>query len=145
MTKVDVIVIGAGAAGLSAAALLAKEGKKRRRRRGRAPPRRARHGGARRGLQAQPGWPPAGGLRPGITKVFDYVGKKLEHGAVSSDMPVWDHVKERWGSIRDRYSGDKSELKKVIRALARRRTRSSTTGTTARCASGCSSTPPTRA
>ena len=51
----------------------------------------------------------------GITKVFDYVGKKLEHGNVSSDMPVWDHEKNRWGSIRDRYSGDKTQLKKLIR------------------------------
>ena len=34
-----------------------------------------------------------------------------------ADMPVWDHEHERWGSIRDRYSGDKDELKKVIKAL----------------------------
>ena len=27
----------------------------------------------------------------GITKVFEHVGKELVHGAVSSDMPVWDH------------------------------------------------------
>ena len=32
-------------------------------------------------------------------------------------MPVWDHTKDTWGSIRDRYSGNKDELKKVIRAL----------------------------
>ena len=32
-------------------------------------------------------------------------------------MPVWDHEKLKWGSIRDRYSGDKAELKKVIKAL----------------------------
>ena len=32
-------------------------------------------------------------------------------------MPVWDNDKQTWGSIRDRYSGDKGELKKVIKAL----------------------------
>ena len=53
----------------------------------------------------------------GITKVFEHVGKELVHGTVSSDMPVWDHTTDRWGSIRDRYSGNKAELKKVIRAL----------------------------
>src|SRR4051794_19899913 len=53
----------------------------------------------------------------GITKVFEHVGKTLGHGAVSSDMPVWDHARNVWGSIRDRYSGDKCELKKVITAL----------------------------
>jgi phytoene dehydrogenase-like protein len=53
----------------------------------------------------------------GITKVFEHLGKRLGHGTVSSDMPVWDHERERWGSIRDRYAGTKDELKKVIRAL----------------------------
>jgi phytoene dehydrogenase-like protein len=117
MTKVDVVVIGAGAAGLSAAALLAKEGKKV------AVVEAGRHLGGRgmavpeEGFKLNLGGHLLEDSGSGITKVFDYVGKKLEHGAVSSDMPVWDHVKERWGSIRDRYSGDKSELKKVIRAL----------------------------
>ena len=32
-------------------------------------------------------------------------------------MNVWDHEASRWGSIRDRYSGGKDELKKVITAL----------------------------
>jgi phytoene dehydrogenase-like protein len=32
-------------------------------------------------------------------------------------MPVWDHERDRWGSIRDRYAGTKDELKKVIKAL----------------------------
>ena len=117
MTKVDVVVIGAGAAGLSAAALLAKEGKKV------AVVEAGRHLGGRgmavpeEGFKLNLGGHLLEDSGSGITKIFDYVGKKLEHGAVSSDMPVWDHVKERWGSIRDRYSGDKSELKKVIRAL----------------------------
>src|SRR3954463_10849285 len=118
MTRVDVAVIGAGAAGLSAAALLAKEGKKV------AVVEAGRHLGGRgmavpeEGFKINIGGPLAEDSGSGIPKIFDYVGKKLEHGAVSSDMPVWDHEKERWGSIRDRYSGDKSELKKVIRALA---------------------------
>jgi hypothetical protein len=54
---------------------------------------------------------------PGLTKVFEHVGKELVHGATSAEMPVWDHEKQAWGSVWDRYSGSKAELKKVIRAL----------------------------
>ena len=32
-------------------------------------------------------------------------------------MNVWDHTTDSWGSIRDRYSGNKDELKKVIKTL----------------------------
>ena len=118
MARVDVVVIGAGAAGLTAAALLAKEG------------RTVTVVEASRWLGGRGMAVPDEGFKlnlgghlledsgSGITKVFDYVGRTLEHGAVSSDMPVWDHERERWGSIRDRYSGDKTELKKVIGALA---------------------------
>ncbi|HYN06772.1 MAG TPA: FAD-dependent oxidoreductase [Vicinamibacterales bacterium] len=117
MTKVDVAVIGAGAAGLTAAALLAKEGRsvavleasKWLGGRGMAVP--------EQGFKLNLGGHLLEDSGSGITKVFEYVGKKLEHGTVSSEMPVWDHTNDRWGSIRDRYSGDKSELKKVIRAL----------------------------
>ena len=53
----------------------------------------------------------------GLTKVFEHVGKELVHGTVSAEMPVWDHEKGAWGSVRDRYSGSRTELKKVIKAL----------------------------
>ena len=53
----------------------------------------------------------------GITKIFEYLGKHLGHGPSNTDMNVWDHEASRWGSIRDRYSGGKDELKKVITAL----------------------------
>ncbi len=117
MTKLDVAVIGAGAAGLTAAALLAKEDR------------------SVTLLEASPWLGGRGMALPdegfklnvgahlledsgsGITKVFDYVGKKLEHGTVSSDMPVWDSRGERWRSIREGYAGDKTQLKKVIGAL----------------------------
>jgi phytoene dehydrogenase-like protein len=117
MTKVDVAVIGAGAAGLTAAALLAKEGRKV------AVVEASRWLGGRgmaipdEGFKLNLGGHLLEDSGSGITKVFEHVGKKLEHGTVSGDMPVWDHERERWGSIRDRYSGDKSELKKVIAAL----------------------------
>ncbi len=118
MAKVDVAIIGAGAAGLTAAALLAKEGKKVTvveaskwlGGRGMAVP--------DEGFKLNLGGHLLEDSGSGITKVLEYVGKTLEHGNVSSDMPVWDHEKRAsWGSIRDRYSGDKSELKKVIKAL----------------------------
>jgi phytoene dehydrogenase-like protein len=117
MAKVDVVVIGAGAAGLTAAALLAKEGKKVTvveaskwlGGRGMAVP--------DEGFKLNLGGHLLEDSGSGITKVLEYVGKKLEHGNVSSDLPVWDHNANRWGSIRDRYSGDKSQLKKVVAAL----------------------------
>jgi phytoene dehydrogenase-like protein len=118
MAKVDVAIIGAGAAGLTAAALLAKEGRKV------AVVEASPYLGGRgmaipdEGFKLNLGGHLLEDSGSGITKVFEHVGKKLEHGTVSGDMPVWDHERERWGSIRDRYSGDKSELKKVIVALA---------------------------
>src|SRR5215212_3596905 len=116
-SKVDVAIIGAGAAGLTAAALLAKEGKRV------AVLEASRWLGGRgmavpdEGFKLNLGGHLLEDSGSGITKILEYVGKTLEHGTVSSDMPVWDHNSERWGSIRDRYAGDKRELKKVIKAL----------------------------
>ena len=117
MSGHDVVIIGAGAAGLSAGALLAKEGK------------------SVLIVEASP-WLGGRGLAvpdegfkinlgghlvedsgSGITKVFEHVGKELIHGATSSDMVIWDHEKSRWGSIREQYSADKSELKKLIQIV----------------------------
>src|SRR3954463_13395304 len=117
MAKVDVAIIGAGAAGLTAAALLAKEGRsvvvleagRTLGGRGMAVP--------DEGFKLNLGGHLLEDSGSGITKVFSYVGKELVHGARSSDMPVWDHENLRWGSIRDRYAGNKDELKKVIQAL----------------------------
>src|SRR6266545_4339648 len=100
MAKVDVAVIGAGAAGLTAAALLAREGRTVTvieaspwlGGRGMAVP--------EEGFKLNVGGHLLEDSGSGITKVFDYVGKKLEHGAVSTEMPVWDHEHDRWRSIR---------------------------------------------
>lgn len=114
MARYDVVVIGAGAAGLTAAALLATEGR------------------SVCVLEAGPWLGGRGTAVPdegftinlgghliedsgsGLTKVFEHVGKELVHGAVSSDMVIWDG---RWKSVRELYSADKRELKKVITAL----------------------------
>jgi phytoene dehydrogenase-like protein len=114
MAKYDVVIIGAGAAGLSAGALLAKEG---------------------RSVLILEAGPYVGGRGvalvdegfkinlgghlledsgSGITKVFEHVGRKLVHGPASSDLVIWDG---RWKSIRELYSADKQELKKVIDVL----------------------------
>ena len=117
MAKVDVAVIGAGSAGLCAGALLAKEGKRV------AVFDRSQYLGGRgmavpdEGFKLNVGGHLLEDSGSGITKIFEYLGKHLGHGPVSSDMPVWDHETNRWGSIRDRYSGTKDELKKVITAL----------------------------
>src|SRR2546429_5270851 len=117
MTDYDVVVIGAGAAGLSAGALLAAEGK-----RVLVTDRSPVLGGRAmavpdEGFKVNVGGHLIEDPGSGLTKVFEHVGKELVHGAVSAEMPVWDHEKQAWGSVRDRYSGSKAELKKVIKAL----------------------------
>ena len=117
MARHDVVIIGAGAAGLSAGALLAKEGKSVLiveaspwlGGRGVAVP--------DEGFKINLGGHLVEDSGSGITKVFEHVGKELIHGASSSDMVIWDHERSRWGSIREQYSADKSELKKLIQIV----------------------------
>ena len=117
MARYDVAVIGAGSAGLSAGALLQKEGKKV------IVLDRAPYLGGRgmavpdEGFKLNVGGHLLEDSGSGITKIFEYLGKHLGHGPSNTDMNVWDHEASRWGSIRDRYSGGKDELKKVITAL----------------------------
>ncbi len=117
MAKVDIVVIGAGAAGLSAGAILAKNGKKV------LVLDRAPYLGGRgmavpdEGFKLNLGGHLLEDSGSGITKIFEYLGKHLGHGPANTDMNVWDHEREQWGSIRDRYSGNKDELKKVINVL----------------------------
>lgn len=114
MARYDVVIIGAGAAGLTAGALLAKEGRSVcvleagpwLGGRGTAVP--------DEGFKINLGGHLVEDSGSGITKVFEHVGKELVHGAVSSDMVIWDG---RWKSVRELYSADKRELKKVINAL----------------------------
>ena len=118
MAKYDVVVIGAGAAGLAAAGLLAKEGKDV------LLLERSSWLGGRAMMvpdeefRVQIGSHLVEDTGSGLMKISEYLGKGIEIGPVSSDMPVWDHETEQWGSIRDRYSGsNRKELKKVIKAL----------------------------
>lgn len=117
MSDYDVIIIGAGAAGLSAGALLATEGQKV------LVLERSPYLGGRgmatddEGYQLNLGAHLMEDSGSGLTRIFEHVGKHLGHGPKNTEMPVWNHETESWGSIRDRYSGDKDELKKVIQAL----------------------------
>ena len=113
----DVIVIGAGAAGLSAAALLAKEGKSV------AVVEAGKYLGGRGMAVPDEGFTlnlgghlmeDGGG---GLTAIFKYLGKELGHGRANADQLIWDHEKLEWGSIRDRFKGDRTELKRVIKIL----------------------------
>lgn len=115
MAKAEVVVIGAGAAGLTAAALLAKEGKKV------IVLDRDKHLGGRamavpfEGYRLNLGGHLLEDSGSGITRIIEHVGGKLEHGPTSQGMPVW--MNGGWRSIRDLYSADKKELKKVIQIL----------------------------
>lgn len=118
MAKYDVAVIGAGAAGLSAAGLLAREGKSVL-----LLERSPWLGGralqiADEGFRIQIGGHLVEDTGSGLMRIARELGFEIEVGPVNSDMPVWDHETEQWQSIRDRYSGqNRSELKKVITAL----------------------------
>lgn len=113
----DVIVLGAGTAGLVAAALLACQGQQV--------------------LVLEPG-DRLGGFSAthevdgftlnlgahvmedpgsGITAIFAHLGLDLRHGAVSSALPVWDEARGRWGAVTDRYAGSRRALKQVIRTI----------------------------
>ncbi len=115
MAKHDVVVIGAGAAGLSAGAILAKEGKtvlvldrdKYLGGRGMAIPFEGYYLNLGGHLLEDSG--------SGITKIISYIGGNLEHGPVSRGMPIW--VGNRWKPVQELYKTDKTELKKVIHIL----------------------------
>jgi len=117
MAKYDVVVIGAGAAGLTAGALLAKFGKKV------LVVERDTHLGGRamaipyEGYRLNLGGHLLEDSGSGLTRIFEFLGKKLEHGVVNQGLPFWDNHEGRWRPIQERYRVDRGELKKVIRIL----------------------------
>lgn len=114
--KFDVIVVGAGTAGLVAGSLLAKEGKrvaiveKHRYLGGRAMERRFR--GHQIGMGSHLVEDPGDSL----TRACDYIGVEMKHSPRSDSMPFWD--KNRWRPIQEYYGGEaKAGLKRCIEAL----------------------------
>jgi hypothetical protein len=114
--KYDVIVVGAGTAGLVNACLLAKNGKKvalvesHRYLGGRAMEQRFR--GHQLGLGSHLVEDPGDSL----TRACEYVGLRLVHSERSDSMPFWD--RDHWKPIQDFYSGaSKQGLKRCIEAL----------------------------
>jgi phytoene dehydrogenase-like protein len=115
LAKYDVVVLGAGAAGLTAGALLAKLGKKV------VVMDREKHLGGRamavpfEGYRLNLGGHLLEDGGSGITRIISYLGGELKHGPTSKGMPVW--VDGKWQSVQALYSTDKGELKKVIKIL----------------------------
>ncbi len=114
--KFDVIVVGAGAAGLCCASLLAKEGKRV------ALIERHRYLGGRamehrfRGHQIGMGSHLVEDPGDSLTKVCEHIGVSLEHSERSDSMPFWDG--NRWIPIQQRYTGEaKAGLKRCIAAV----------------------------
>jgi len=112
----DVIVVGAGTAGLVAGSLLAKEGKrvaiveKHRYLGGRAMEQRFR--GHQIGLGSHLVEDPGDSL----TRACEYIGVELRHSERSDSMPFWD--KDGWKPIQEYYGGEaKKGLKSCIAAL----------------------------
>src|SRR5271169_3230646 len=112
----DVVIVGAGTAGLVCGAILAHEGRrvaiveKHRYLGGRAMEHRFR--GHQIGLSSHLVEDPGDSL----TRVCELVGVELEHSQRSDSMPFWD--RDRWLPIQDYYSGEaKQGLKRCIEAL----------------------------
>jgi monoamine oxidase len=114
----DVIIIGAGAAGLSAAGLLAREGKKV------LVLEKSQYLGGRaqqvndEGFRVSLGGHLMEDPGSGLVRIAREIGHNIETGPLSTNMAVWDHESLKWGSIRDRYAGqNRADLKKVIKIL----------------------------
>lgn len=114
--RYDVVIVGAGTAGLVSGCLLAKSGKKvaivekHRYLGGRAMEHRFR--GHQIGLGSHLVEDPGDSL----TRACEFVGLELVHSERSDSMPFWD--KDRWRPIQEMYSGEsKKGLKACIDAL----------------------------
>lgn len=112
----DVVVVGAGAAGLVCASLLAAEGRRvtvverHPYLGGRAMEREFR--GHKIGLGSHLVEDPGDSL----TRVFAHLGLELEHSERSDAMPFWD--RDRWRPIQDFYAGaSRAGLKRCIEAV----------------------------
>lgn len=115
MAKYDAIVVGGGAAGFSAGALLAKVGKKV------LVVDENQYPGGRcmtipyEGYRLNLGGHLLEDGGSGLTKIMEFVGKKLEHGPINNNLSVYQHGK--WMKVQDLYQADRADLKKVIKAI----------------------------
>ncbi len=115
MAKHPFIVIGAGAAGCTAAALLAKMGHKV------LLVEQAPYLGGRAATFHVDGFKLWLGARlledsgTGLTRILRHLGKKLEHGKPAEAFPFYHQGK--WQNIPELYKGEKDQLKRIIQHL----------------------------
>jgi phytoene dehydrogenase-like protein len=114
--RYDVVVVGAGFAGMYAASLLAKEGKSV------CVVERSAYLGGRamsrwyRGHKIMLGAHLAEDPGDGMTRMSEYLGKEIDHGLPNDNLPFWD--KDRWVPIQQFYKNtNKADLMKCIQAL----------------------------
>lgn len=114
--RYDVVVVGAGMAGMAAAALLAKEGKTV------CVVERSPFLGGRamskwyRGHKIMLGAHLLEDPGDGLTRIMDYLGKVLDHGLPNDNLPFWEG--DRWRPIQEFYKKtNRADLMKCINGL----------------------------
>lgn len=115
MAKYDVVVIGGGPGGLFNAAILAKNGKKV------LLVEKDEHLGGRaaefphKGHRLHLGWHHMCDTGTGMTRVFEHMGKTLDHGLSTEGIPLY--IDGKWTSMQEHLGSGRDDFKKIIKEI----------------------------